>query len=112
MIWGANIFVLPSLNDGRIVGIMDGEGSFTISILSKSPVLLSELDNILTQKWKSNKCILEYIVKLFTKKEGINIGSVVPHSVYDVWEYRINELNNCKEIIPYFDKYDLKTKKK
>jgi len=105
-----NTFVLPSLNDGWIAGITDGEGSFTVSLLSNSPAF--RIRYILTQKWESNKCILEHIMKLFNKKEGVSIGSVVPHSAFDVWEYRINGLKNCKEIFPYFDKYGLKSKKK
>ena len=105
-----NTLVLPSLKDGWIAGITDGEGSFTVSILSSSSAF--RFRYILTQKWESNKCILVHIMKLFSKKKGINIGSVVPHSALDVWEYRINGLKNCKEIFPYFDKYGLKSKKK
>lgn len=105
-----NTLVLPSLNDGWIAGITDGEGSFTVSLLSNSSAF--RIRYILTQKWECNKCVLEHIMKLFSEKEGIDIGSVVPHSVFDVWEYRINGLKNCKEIFPYFDKYHLKSKKK
>lgn len=105
-----NTFVLPSLDDGWITGITDGEGSFTVSLLSNSPAF--RIRYILTQKWECNKCVLEHIMKLFNKKEGINIGSVVPHSAFDIWEYRINGLKNCKEIFPYFNKYHLRSKKK
>jgi LAGLIDADG endonuclease len=105
-----NTFVLPSLSDGWIAGITDGEGSFTVSILSNSSAF--RIRYILTQKWESNKYVLEHIMKLFNRKEGINTGSVVPHSAKDVWEYRINGLKNCKEIFPYFDTYNLKSKKK
>jgi hypothetical protein len=51
-------------------------------------------------------------MKLFNIKEGYNNGAVVPHSVQNVWEYRLNGLKNCKELFPYFDKYCLRTKKK
>lgn len=40
------------------------------------------------------------------------IGSIVPHSIKDVWELRINGLNNCLLILTYFDKYSLNTIKK
>jgi hypothetical protein len=39
------------------------------------------------------------------------IGLVVPHSVPGVWELRINGVKNCKLLIPYFDKYNLQSKK-
>jgi hypothetical protein len=67
---------------------------------------------ILTQKWESNKYVLEHIMRLFETKERLKIGSVVPHSVSNVWEYRVNGLKNCKELFPYFDKYNLKSKKR
>ena len=105
-----NTSIIPSLNDGWLGGFTDGEGCFTVSILSNSSAF--RIRFILTQKWESNKCILEHIMKLFNRKEGISVGSVVPHSVFNIWEYRINGLKNCKEIFPYFDKYKLKSKKK
>jgi hypothetical protein len=51
-------------------------------------------------------------MRLFETKEGLIIGAVVPHSVSNVWEYRVNGLKNCKELFPYFDKYNLKSKKR
>lgn len=104
-----NTLVFPSLKDGLIAGIIDDEESFTVSILLNS--FAFRFRYILTQIWESNRCILEYIMRLFSKKEGINIDSVVPDCVFDIWEYRINDLKNCKTIFPYFDKYDLKRNK-
>ena len=105
-----NSSVLPSLNDSWIAGFTDGEGCFSVSILSTSSAF--RIRYILTQKWEVNKCILDYIMRLFSLNVGNNIGSVIPHSHFNVWEYRINGLKNCKEIFPYFDRYTLKSKKK
>ena len=100
--------VKPSLEDGWISGITDGEGSFTCSILSNSTGY--RLRYILTQKWEVNKLVLEYILNLF----GTYLvqGSVVPHSVNNVWELRVNGVKNCKGLFNYFDEYELITKKK
>ena len=98
--------ILPTLNDGWISGITDGEGCFTSSILTNSNAY--RIRYILTQKWESNKYVLEYINNLFTK----NLTSVYPHSVKNVYELRINGIKNINCLFPYFDKYSLKTKKK
>ena len=97
--------ILPSLNDGWICGITDGEASFTCSLLTNSSAY--RFRYILTQKWEANKFVLEHISNLFSVKD-----SVVPHSVYNVWEIRINGVKNCKGLFPYFDEYILITKKK
>lgn len=68
--------VLPSLNDAWLSGISDGEASFTCSILSE-PNTGYRFRYILTQKWDSNKPILELINKLF----GSNIGG----SIFSPW---------------------------
>lgn len=38
-------------------------------------------------------------------------GIVVPHSVSNVWELRVNGVKNCKGLFNYFDNYTLVTKK-
>ncbi len=45
-------------------------------------------------------------------KEYLAKGSVVPHSVSNVWELRVNGVKNCKGLFTYFDEYNLITKKK
>lgn len=101
--------VLPSLKDGWISGITDGEGCFTCSILSNSNAYRFRF--ILTQKWEANKTILEYILKIFTDNL-LSKGTVEAHSVEDVWELRVNGVKNCKGLFSYFEKYNLITKKK
>lgn len=98
--------VNPSLNDTWIAGITDGEGSFTCSLLSKG--LGYRFRYILTQKWEANRLVLEYILSLFCLLDG----TVVRHSVENVWEIRVNGVKNCKGLFSYFDKYPLITKKR
>ena len=104
----SNISINPSLKDAWILGITDGKGSFTCSILSNS--LAFRFRYILTQKWEVNKPILEHILNLF--REYLVEGCVVPHSANNVWELRINGVKNCKGLFNYFDEYTLITKKK
>ena len=100
--------VLPSLNDGWISGITDGEGSFTCSILSNSSAF--RFRYILTQKWEANIPVLEHIKNIF---EAIGAkGAVVPHHAENIWELRINGLKNCNNMFNYFDDFILCTKKK
>ena len=51
-----------------------------------------------------------HILSLFNTDKSI--GSIVPHSIPNVWELRINGVKNCKLLFPYFEKYSLQTKKK
>lgn len=103
-----NNCLAPTLKDGWISGITDGEGCFTCSVLSNSSVY--RFRYILTQKWEVNKFVLENILNVF------NIylvkGCVVPHSVNNIWELRINGVKNCKGLFTYFDEYALITNKK
>ena len=111
--------VTPSLNDGWISGITDGEGCFTCSLLSNSSAY--RFRYILTQKWEANKHVLEHIMNLFFPSAGRPFGSkdgfltkgcVVPHSAPGVWELRVNGVKNCLGLFPYFDEYSFITKKK
>lgn len=103
-----NYCVKPSLKDGWISGITDGESSFTCSLLSNNTAF--RIRYILTQKWEANKYVLEHIMNIFNKYYAK--GSVVPHSVQNVWEFRVNGLKNCNGLFAYFDEFSLITKKK
>ena len=103
-----DICKIPSLNDGWISGITDGEGSFNCSILSNS--IGDRFRYILTQKWEVNKSVLEHILSLF-RTFSVS-GKVEPHSVNNVWEIRVNGVKNCKGLFTYFDDFPLITKKK
>lgn len=100
--------VIPTLKDGWLSGITDGEGSFTCSLLSNSSAFKYRF--ILTQKWEANKYVLEHLLKIFNKY--LIEGSVVSHHADNVWELRINGLKNCKGLFIYFDSYSLRSKKK
>jgi len=101
--------ICPSLKDSWLTGITDGEGTFTCSLLSKG--IGFRFRYILTQKWEADKFVLEHILGLFNTIEGSG-AAVVPHSVNNVWEIRVNGIKNCKGLFTYFDKYSLITKKK
>ena len=100
--------VSPSLKDGWISGITDGEGCFSCSLLSNSSAF--RFRYILTQKWEANKFVLEGIMNLFLEYSAK--GSVVPHSAKNVWEFRVNGIKNCEGLFTYFDEYNLITKKR
>lgn len=103
--------ILPSLDDAWLSGITDGEGSFTVSLLSNSSTF--RIRYILTQKWDANKYVLEEIINLFgNNKNNKPLGSVYPHHSENIFETRINGLINCRKILPYFDKFILRTKKR
>lgn len=97
--------VLPSLTDNWISGITDAEGSFTCSILSNSNAY--RFRYILTQKWEINKSVLSHIKNLFDSIGAT--GLVVPHSISNIWELRINGVKNCRSLFKYFYSYPLRT---
>lgn len=101
--------ILPTLKDGWLSGITDGEGCFTCSLLSNS--LAYRFRFILTQKWEANKPVLEHIINIFLQSTQNFKGSVVPHSAKNVWEIRINGVKSCRVLFTYFDEYNLITKK-
>lgn len=93
---------LPSLNNSWLSGFTDAEGCFTCSISEKGDY---SFNFNIAQKWENNKYILEHLSLLF------NAGKVTKHLVENVYEYRIGGVKNCQNIIPYFDKYTLFTRK-
>lgn len=97
-----NRTILPTLNDAWIAGFTDGEGCFTCSI---NDIKGFSFNFNISQKWEINLKLLQHLSLLF--KGGI----VSKHSVEGIYEFRIGGINNCKVIIPYFDKYTLYTKK-
>lgn len=107
-----NETILPSLNDYWISGFTDAEGCFTCSILSNSDTDY-RVRYILSQKWEANKYVLIHILDLFNYYYNNNkpLGKVVPHSIENNLEIRINGYKNCIKILKYFDKYELKTNK-
>jgi cytochrome c oxidase subunit 1 len=107
-----NICKLPTIGDAWISGFTDSEGCFTASILSNSTNAY-RVRFILTQKYEINKEVLVHILNELNKynKSSGWLGSVVSHSVANVYELRINGLKNCLLILNYFEKYPLLSKK-
>lgn len=99
--------VIPSLENWWLAGITDGEGCFSCFILIARNTY--RLRYILSQKHDLNKPVFDYIVKLLSDK-GCS-GAVVPHSVENTWEIRVNGVKNCKMLHEYFDTFNLKTTK-
>jgi hypothetical protein len=88
-----------------IVGFVDGEGSFNISFIKRSDykynIKISPSFNI-SQK---DKGILEWIQSVF------NCGTIRDRGD-GVFYYEVQDINSLKEvIIPFFNKYHLRTKK-
>ncbi len=95
--------ILPDLTNSWLAGFTDAEGCFSVSILSNSVAFRFRF--ILTQKGEINIPILNHLVTLF---KG---GRVEPHSVKDVYEYRINGLKACSNVFNYFEEFSLYSKK-
>ena len=127
---------VPNLNDNWLIGFIDSEGLFTISILNNSNLSSAyKIKFILIQKHEVNKYILEHILHIFNElynkidklpnispPRGMRsnpagglkdkeLGKVVPHSCKDVWELSINGLSNCLFIMNYLDKFPLNSNK-
>lgn len=102
---------LPTLNDRWLTGFTDAEGCFTASLLSNGSAF--RIRYILTQKWEVNNAILLHILNLFQNisNQSKSIGAIVPHSIENVYELRINGVKNCEYIFKYYDDYPLITKK-
>lgn len=111
---------LPSLYNSWLAGFTDAEGCFSASMLSNSSTY--KVRYIISQKYEVQKYVLEYILEspkggkfldeLFNViNNNKKCGSVVPHSVNNVFELRINGLKNCLIIMDYFDKHPLLTSK-
>ena len=96
--------LLPSLSDCWLLGIVDAEGCFTVSLLNTSNRF--RIYFIITQKWDANKYVLDHILSLFNCT-----GFVISRPNSENWDLKIGGLENCKCIFSYFDNFELKTKK-
>lgn len=101
-----NKAVTITLQDGWLSGFTDAEGCFNVSITSNTRYLLGSVIKmrfILDQK---DEAILSIIKDLF------GFGKVtLRSSTKDVYRYTATGFNNMKEIVKYFNKYNLLTKK-
>lgn len=96
--------IKPSLQDAWISGFTDAEGCFTVSFLRATHIY--RIRFILSQKGIENLPILSNFILNF------KTGTIESHSVgRQNYSFIINGVENCKTILPYFDKFPLKTSK-
>jgi hypothetical protein len=96
--------LLPTLQDNWLVGFINVEKCFSLSLLSNS--IGYRLRFVISQKWEVNKSILLHISSIF------GVGTVSLHSASNNWELIINGVKNTSYIIPYFDTHVLYSNKK
>jgi hypothetical protein len=103
-----------SLDAYWIAGFTDGEGCFAVSVIKNSTTRFGKQifpEFVITQSAKSLKT-LEQI------KDYFNCGSLVLNKRYDnhnehLYRYCVRSISDLKEkIIPFFDRYPLRTYKK
>lgn len=91
-----NILKNITLYDNWLIGFIDAEGCFSVTISKKAFHIIFDL----SQKGLENKeILLDKLCTLF------NIGKVNKHYQKDNWSFRISGLNNTKIIIQYVDKF-------
>jgi hypothetical protein len=95
-----------TLDDTWLIGFVDAEGCFHVSLSLKDNNYTLLFD--LAQKGADNKeIVLDKLVELF------KVGVVYRHYHENIWYYRVNGLSNTLVLIDYFDsfKFTFLTKK-
>lgn len=103
-----NSLVSSALLDWYITGLVDGEGSFGVSISKNASRSLGYIVNITFEiaLQASDKHIL---VKL---KDYFGVGGIYNHGS-DMYRYKVSSIKDINNvIIPHFDKFPLVTQKK
>lgn len=98
----ANFF--PTQLDQWTSGFWDQEGGFYLYFLKGSPTYKITIQ--VGQKYKTNLPVLSSFIKMF------NQGQIEPKLSIEFFTFVINGVKNCKNAIPYFDKFPLRTQKK
>lgn len=87
----------PSLNNTWLLGFVEAEGCFNISLLSNSIAYRTRF--IVSQKGDINLPILSQLILIF------NTGYIEGHHIKDNYSFIVSSLKNIKKIYLYFDKY-------
>lgn len=97
----------PTLKDSWFLGFVDAEGCFSVNNFS---VRFS-----ICQKWNANKMILEHISYEFFKNTPHSDISFISHAIINnsnFWYFNVFGLDKCSYLFNYFDKFELKSKKR
>lgn len=104
-----NYVKLPSLNDAWLIGFIEAEGCFSIrysTAYNKFNPIFS-----LSQKYESNKYVLEHILYLFQTYINKPKGSIRAHSNNNVFEINILGTTSCLSILNYFKNFNFHSNK-
>lgn len=101
-----NYCILPSLKDYWLSGFTDSKGNFITSTFGNN-TSMNKFKFILNQNYEANKYILEHILSLFQ----VDLSKGIINKDKNIWELHINGLDNCINILSYFDNYTLKSNK-
>lgn len=88
---------MPSLSNTWLLGFVEAEGCFTISLLSNSNAFRTRF--MVAQKGVINLPILSTLAILF------KCGAVSGHHKKDNYQYVVSGLSNVVKVYDYFDKY-------
>jgi len=88
---------MPSLNNTWLLGFVEAEGFFTISLLTNSNAFRTRF--MVAQKGDINLPVLSTLAVIF------QCGVVTGHHKKDNYQYVVSGLSNVVKIYHYFDKY-------
>lgn len=86
---------MPSLDTLWLLGFVEAEGCFTISLLSNSTAFRTRF--VVSQKGDENIPVLSLLISLF------GVGKIEGHSAKGNYSYIVSGLKNVKKIYGYFD---------
>lgn len=87
----------PDFDNAWLLGFVEAEGCFTVSLLNQSIAFRTRF--LVSQKGDINLPILSYLILIF------ETGFIEGHHVKDNYSYVVSGLKNIKNIYKYFDKY-------
>lgn len=87
----------PSADNAWLLGFVEAEGCFTVSLLSNSNAFRTRF--VISQKGDINLPVLSQLILIF------NTGFVDGHHVKDNYNFTVSGLTNIVKIYFYFDKY-------